>query len=44
MDVQMMVGGHYHYVIDPEEYIFAALNIYVDIISLFVFILDLIGR
>ncbi|XP_031235786.1 protein lifeguard 2-like isoform X2 [Mastomys coucha] len=44
MDVQMMVGGHYHYVIDPEEYIFAALNIYVDIINLFVFILDLIGR
>ncbi|XP_028617666.1 protein lifeguard 2-like, partial [Grammomys surdaster] len=44
MDVQLMVGGHYHYEIDPEEYIFAALNIYVDIISLFVFILDLLGR
>ncbi|GAB1289383.1 Transmembrane BAX inhibitor motif-containing 7 [Apodemus speciosus] len=44
MDVQMMVGGRYHYEIDPEEYIFAALNIYVDIISLFIFILDLIGR
>ncbi|XP_021047186.1 protein lifeguard 2 isoform X2 [Mus pahari] len=44
MDVQMMVGGHYHYEINPEEYIFAALNIYVDIISLFIFILDLIGR
>lgn len=44
MDVQMMVGGRYHYEIDPEEYIFAALNIYVDIINLFIFILDLIGR
>ncbi|OBS66342.1 hypothetical protein A6R68_05112 [Neotoma lepida] len=44
MDVQMMVGGHYHYEISPEEYIFAALNIYVDIINLFVFILDLIAR
>jgi FtsH-binding integral membrane protein len=44
MDVQMMVGGRYHYEINPEEYIFAALNIYVDIISLFIFILDLIGR
>ncbi|XP_041531302.1 protein lifeguard 2-like [Microtus oregoni] len=44
MDVQMMVGGHYHYEIDPEEYIFAVLNIYVDIINLFIFILDLIGR
>lgn len=44
MDVQMMVGGHYQYEIDPEEYIFAVLNIYVDIINLFIFILDLIGR
>ncbi|CAO2602606.1 Protein lifeguard 2, partial [Lemmus lemmus] len=44
MDVQMMVGGRYHYEIHPEEYIFAALNIYVDIINLFIFILDLIGR
>ncbi|XP_060229947.1 protein lifeguard 2-like [Meriones unguiculatus] len=44
MDVQMMVGGHYHYEVDPEEYIFAALNIYVDIINIFVFILDLIGQ
>ncbi|XP_052575469.1 protein lifeguard 1-like isoform X4 [Peromyscus californicus insignis] len=44
MDVQMMVGGRYHYEVDPEEYIFAALNIYVDIISLFIFILDLIAR
>ncbi|EGV95704.1 Fas apoptotic inhibitory molecule 2 [Cricetulus griseus] len=44
MDVQMMVGGRYHYEVDPEEYIFAALNIYVDIINLFIFILDLIVR
>ncbi|XP_051007440.1 protein lifeguard 2-like [Acomys russatus] len=44
MDVQMMVGGRYHYEVDPEEYIFAALNIYVDIINIFVFILDLLGR
>ncbi|KAL6085177.1 hypothetical protein STEG23_032192 [Scotinomys teguina] len=44
MDVQMIVGGRYHYEVDPEEYIFAALNIYVDIINLFIFILDLIAR
>ncbi|XP_040584491.1 protein lifeguard 2 [Mesocricetus auratus] len=44
MDIQMMVGGRYHYEVDPEEYIFAALNIYVDIINLFIFILDLIVR
>uniref|UniRef100_A0A8C0XWX0 Uncharacterized protein n=1 Tax=Castor canadensis TaxID=51338 RepID=A0A8C0XWX0_CASCN len=44
MDVQLMVGGsHHHYNLDPEEYVFAALNIYLDIINLFIFILQLIG-
>ncbi|XP_027630412.1 protein lifeguard 2 [Tupaia chinensis] len=44
MDVQLMVGGrHHHSDLDPEEYIFAALNIYLDIINLFLFILQLIG-
>uniref|UniRef100_A0A8C6BB91 Uncharacterized protein n=1 Tax=Monodon monoceros TaxID=40151 RepID=A0A8C6BB91_MONMO len=44
MDVQLMVGGHHHHSdLDPEEYVFAALNIYVDIINLFLFILQLIG-
>ncbi|XP_028382040.2 protein lifeguard 1-like [Phyllostomus discolor] len=43
MDVQLMVGGHHHYSLDPEEYVFAALNIYLDIINLFLFILQLIG-
>ncbi|XP_036992375.2 protein lifeguard 1-like [Artibeus jamaicensis] len=43
MDVQLMVGGHHHYSLNPEEYVFAALNIYLDIINLFLFILQLIG-
>uniref|UniRef100_A0A2K5KL02 Uncharacterized protein n=1 Tax=Cercocebus atys TaxID=9531 RepID=A0A2K5KL02_CERAT len=43
MDVQLMLGGHHHYSLDPEEYVFAALNIYLDIINLFIFILRLIG-
>ncbi|MXQ83363.1 hypothetical protein E5288_WYG001420 [Bos mutus] len=44
MDVQLMVGGrHHHSDLDPEEYVFAALNIYMDIINLFLFILQLIG-
>ncbi|XP_004475783.2 protein lifeguard 2 [Dasypus novemcinctus] len=42
MDVQLMVGGrHHHSDLDPEEYVFAALNIYLDIINLFLFILQL---
>uniref|UniRef100_A0A8P0S7V7 Protein lifeguard 2 n=3 Tax=Canis lupus TaxID=9612 RepID=A0A8P0S7V7_CANLF len=44
MDVQLMVGGrHHHSDLDPEEYVFAALNIYLDIINLFLFILQLVG-
>ncbi|XP_039111353.1 protein lifeguard 2-like [Hyaena hyaena] len=44
MDVQLMVGGrHHHSDLHPEEYIFAALNIYLDIINLFLFILQLTG-
>ncbi|KAJ8796522.1 hypothetical protein J1605_002119, partial [Eschrichtius robustus] len=44
MDVQLMVGGHHHHSdLHPEEYVFAALNIYMDIINLFLFILQLIG-
>ncbi|XP_058929918.1 LOW QUALITY PROTEIN: protein lifeguard 1-like [Kogia breviceps] len=44
MDVQLMVGGcHHHSDLDPEEYVFAALNIYMDIINLFLFTLQLIG-
>ncbi|KAL4616915.1 protein lifeguard 1-like [Arapaima gigas] len=43
IDTQLMLGGKHRYSISPEEYIFAALNLYVDIISVFLFILQLIG-
>ncbi|KAK2154077.1 hypothetical protein LSH36_277g00004 [Paralvinella palmiformis] len=42
-DTQMMLGGKHKYSLSPEEYIFAALNLYLDIINLFMFILSLIG-
>lgn len=38
-DTQMMMGGKHKYSISPEEYIFAALNLYLDIINIFLFIL-----
>uniref|UniRef100_A0A8C8ZA58 Uncharacterized protein n=1 Tax=Prolemur simus TaxID=1328070 RepID=A0A8C8ZA58_PROSS len=44
MDVQLMMGGRHRYSLDPEEYVFAALNIYLDIINLFLFILQLIAH
>ncbi|XP_060051685.1 protein lifeguard 1 isoform X1 [Erinaceus europaeus] len=44
VDVQLMVGGrHRHSQLDPEEYVFAALNIYMDVINIFIFILQLFG-
>ena len=42
-DTQLMMGGKHKYAIDPEEYIFGALNLYLDIINLFLFILRIIG-
>merc|ERR1739848_618267 len=42
-DAQMMIGGDYRLDLDPEEYIFAALNIYIDIVYLFWRILEIIS-
>ena len=43
-DTQLMMGGKHKYSVDPEEYIFASLNLYLDIINLFLFILSIIGN
>lgn len=42
-DTQLMLGGKHRYSLSPEEYIFAALNLYLDIINLFLYILTIIG-
>jgi len=42
-DTQLMMGGNKKYSISPEEYIFAALNLYIDIVMLFLYILEIIG-
>jgi len=38
-DTQLMMGGNHAYSLSPEEYIFASLNIYLDIVNLFLYIL-----
>lgn len=43
-DTQLMLGGKHKYSISPEEYIFAALNLYLDIINIFMYILAIIGN
>ncbi|XP_076592746.1 protein lifeguard 1 [Chaetodon auriga] len=43
-DTQLILGGkHRKYQLSPEEYVFAALNLYLDIVSLFLLLLNLIG-
>ncbi|XP_070493374.1 protein lifeguard 1-like isoform X1 [Chironomus tepperi] len=42
-DIQLMMGGKHKYSISPEEYIFAALNLYIDIVNIFMYILMIIG-
>ncbi|KAK3571119.1 hypothetical protein QTP86_001928 [Hemibagrus guttatus] len=43
VDTQLMLGGKHKYTLSAEEYIFAALNLYLDIVTLFLLILQLIG-
>ncbi|XP_028984320.1 protein lifeguard 1 isoform X2 [Betta splendens] len=43
-DTQLILGGkHRKYEVSPEEYVFAALNLYLDVVSLFLLLLQLIG-
>lgn len=42
-DTQLMMGGKHKYSLSPEEYIFAALNLYLDIINLFMYLLMIVG-
>lgn len=40
-DTQLMLGGQHQYSIGPDEYVFAALNLYVDVVQIFMCILRL---
>lgn len=42
-NTKLISGGKHKYSISPEEYIFAALNLYIDIVNIFMYILMLIG-
>lgn len=43
-DTQLIVGGGHKYSYDTDEYVFAALNLYLDIINLFMYLLQIFGR
>lgn len=44
IDTQMIIGGTHSVQMSPEEYVFAAINLYLDIINMFLYILMLFGR
>lgn len=43
-DTQLMMGGHHKYSTSPEEYIFAALSLYLDVVNLFIYIMTIIAQ
>lgn len=43
-DTQMMMGGNHKYSLSPEDYVFAALAIYLDIVNIFLYILQIINE
>ncbi|KFB43276.1 AGAP005529-PC-like protein [Anopheles sinensis] len=42
-DTQVMLGGEHKFSISPEEYVFAALSLYLDVINIFLYILRIIA-
>ncbi|PNH10289.1 Protein lifeguard 1 [Tetrabaena socialis] len=42
-DIQLLMGGH-KYALSPDEYVFASLNLYLDIINIFLYLLQLLGE
>lgn len=43
-DTQSIIGGNHKYSFTEDDYIFAAISLYLDIINLFLYILDLIKK
>ncbi|EDV37814.2 uncharacterized protein Dana_GF13645 [Drosophila ananassae] len=43
-DLQLIIGGNHMYSFDPEEYVFAALTLYVDIVRILIYVLRILQR
>lgn len=41
-DLQLLLGGQHMFSISPDEYVFATLNLYLDIMNLFLYLLRLL--
>jgi len=43
-DMQSIVGGNRAEQLDPEEYVFAALTLYVDVVRIFIYVLRIVQK
>ncbi|VDP21100.1 unnamed protein product [Heligmosomoides polygyrus] len=43
IDIQLIMGGR-KFELSPEEYIFAAVQLFLDILNIFLFILQIFGK
>ncbi|XP_063623843.1 protein lifeguard 1-like [Cydia splendana] len=43
-DTQLMLMGKHKYTVGPDDYVFATLNLYVDIVNIFMIVLDLLFK
>ena len=43
VDTQMIIGGTHKIQITEEDYVFAALTLYLDIINIFLYILQIVS-
>merc|ERR1719389_508944 len=41
VDTQHIMGGNHKYSLDPEEYILGSIMLYLDIINIFIYILEI---
>lgn len=44
IDIQMIMGGKHAYVFSPQDYVIAALHLYIDIIAIFQYLLQIFGN
>lgn len=42
-DTQLMIGQEHRYAINPEDYVFAALSLYIDIVQILFFVLAIVA-
>ncbi|GMR57956.1 hypothetical protein PMAYCL1PPCAC_28151, partial [Pristionchus mayeri] len=43
IDIQLIMGGRRKFAISPEEYVYAAVQIFIDVVYIFIYLLQILG-